>query len=278
MASIKSRETSVDEVRGGRSRSYADQLAVEEPMEIRGRTAGPGDPAAREQSVSVTMRTPGDDAELAVGFLFTEGLIRSRKEIASVDTTGDNIVTVNFAPGVTVAPKNVERNFYMTSACGVCGKSSIDAARVPPAAPLTAGPTIGADLVHALPGALREHQATFETTGGLHAAGLFDTAGRMSLLREDVGRHNAVDKLIGALLLADALPAASSILMVSGRAGFELVQKALIAQIPIFAAVGAPSSLSAALAAEAGMTLLGFVRDGRFNVYSGRERLKFSDA
>jgi FdhD protein len=270
----KTREISVDEVRGEASQTVADRLAVEEPMEIRVRSVRP-DGSTHEQAISVTMRTPGDDAELAVGFLYTEGLLRSREDVTAVETPAENIVVVALAPGITIAPKTMERNFFMTSACGVCGKTSIDAVRVTPAAPLGKGPVVSVAVIHSLPTVLRGSQPTFEATGGLHAAALFDRLGHMTLLREDIGRHNAVDKVVGALLMTGQLPPSDSILMVSGRAGFELVQKAVVAAIPIFAAVGAPSSLSAALAAEAGMTLLGFVREGRFNVYSGRERLSF---
>jgi FdhD protein len=220
------------------------------------------------------MRTPGEDRELAVGFLFTEGLLRDRAQVAGVTSVGDDQVVVELAPGVPPPEPRASRAFTTTSACGVCGRGSLEGLRATPPGPLVPGaPGLTEALVHALPAALRAAQATFAATGGLHAAGLFDAAGALLLAREDVGRHNAVDKVIGARFLTGALPAATTILAVSGRASFELVQKALMAQIPVLAAVGAPSSLAVSLAAEAGMTLLGFVRDDRFNVYSGPERL-----
>ncbi len=265
----KTQSISVREIRGDIERTSPDHLAVEEPLEIRVRSDAGG-----EQTLSVTMRTPGDDAELAAGFLFSEGLLRTHAQVANIDTPSDNTVVVTLAAGATLSARPGVRAFTMTSACGLCGKSSLDELRVAPPGPLPPGqPVVSAAFIHALPGLLRQQQAAFASTGGLHAAGLFDITGRLTLLREDVGRHNAVDKVVGALFIAGALPATTGILMVSGRAGFELVQKAIMAQIPIFAAVGAPSSLSAALAAEAGMTLLGFVRDGRFNVYSDAGRL-----
>jgi FdhD protein len=255
----------VTEVRGLRPSAGRDQLAVEAPLEIRVRAAG------AEQSLSLTMRTPGEDGELAVGFLHGEGLLHGPAEVARVSSDAGDVTVVELAPGVAAPEPRRQRAFTTTSACGVCGRSDLEG--LSPPAPLGPGPRLTAALVHRLPPLLRAAQATFSATGGLHAAALFDDQGRLLLAREDVGRHNAVDKVVGALLLAGALPARDSILMVSGRASYELVQKALMAQIPVLAAVGAPSSLAVSLATEAGMTLLGFVRDERFNVYSGAQRL-----
>jgi FdhD protein len=258
----------VTEVRGRRHAAGQDQLAVEAPLEIR-----VGQAPAPPQSLTITMRTPGEDGELAVGFLFTEGLIRGPGDVAAVTTPTPEVVVVELAAGAPPLEPRHSRAFTTTSACGVCGRGSLDGLRATPAAPLGPGPALSEDLVHALPVALRAAQAAFSLTGGLHAAGLFDARGALLAAREDVGRHNAVDKVIGARLLASALPAGQGILVVSGRASFELVQKALMAQIPVLVAVGAPSSLAVDLAAEAGMTLLGFARDQRFNVYSGPGRL-----
>lgn len=246
-----------------------DFLAIEEPLEIRVIT----DDGAGERRLSMTMRTPGDDEELAAGFLYTEGIVARREQIVGV-TRGEGHVVVALAAGVRLPEAAPQRSFVMTSACGVCGRSSTEGLRATPPGPLVAGrPALAAGVVPGLPGALLRAQATFAATGGIHAAGLFDARGELGLLREDVGRHNAVDKLVGALLRAGGLPAVDAVLLVSGRASFELVQKALMAQIPVLAAVGAPSSLAVELAQEAGMTLLGFVREGRFTVYSGGDRV-----
>jgi FdhD protein len=261
----KTAPAAVTEVRGIRPSAVDDQVAVEAPLEIRVRAGG------GEQSLTLTMRTPGEDGELAVGFLHGEGLIHARADVTATSGAGDDVVIVELAAHVPAPQPRRQRAFTTTSACGVCGRSDLEG--LTPAAPLRPGPTLAAALVHGLPGALRAAQATFSTTGGLHAAGLFDPGGRLLVAREDVGRHNAVDKVVGARLLAGGLPAVDTVLMVSGRASYELVQKALMAQIPVLAAVGAPSSLAVSLAAEAGMTLLGFVRDERFIVYSGPDRL-----
>ena len=244
-------------------------LAIEEPLEIRVRLAG----EARERRLAMTMRTPGDDRELAAGFLFTEGLVSRREQISAV-VVGSDHVRVELAAGVELPEAGPTRSFMMTSACGVCGRSSTEGLRAAPPGPLAAGrPALAATIVPGLPAALLRAQATFAASGGIHAAGLFTPAGELRLLREDVGRHNAVDKVVGALLLRGELPAEDGVLLVSGRASFELVQKALMAQIAVLAAVGAPSSLAVELAQEAGMSLLGFVREGRFTIYSGAERI-----
>jgi FdhD protein len=243
-------------------------LAIEEPLEIRVRLAG----EAQERRLAMTMRTPGDDRELAAGFLFTEGIVSRREHITAV-VVGSDHVRVELAAGVQLPEGAATRSFMMTSACGVCGRSSTEGLRAEPPGPLAAGPAIAAGMVAGLPAALLQAQATFAATGGIHAAGLFTAGGELRLLREDVGRHNAVDKVVGALLLRGELPAVDAVLLVSGRASFELVQKALMAQIAVLAAVGAPSSLAVELAQEAGMSLLGFVREGRFTIYSGAERI-----
>jgi FdhD protein len=226
------------------------------------------------------MRTPGHDFDLASGFLLTEGIVRGREQIASVRHLGlpegdlQNVVRVELRQGIEVDLDRLERHFYTTSSCGVCGKTSIAAIEATGLQPLASdGPVVACDVLHALPATLREAQNVFEHTGGLHAAALFDPAGQLLGVREDVGRHNAVDKIIGSELLAGRLPLAERVLLVSGRASFELVQKALAAGIPILAAVGAPSSLAVALAERNRMTLVGFLRDGRFNIYCGRSRI-----
>lgn len=235
------------------------------------------------------MRTPGEDGELAVGFLFTEGILKSPEQVKQIRHCGlkigkqngtldrasalnSNTIRVDLAENVELDLKKLERHFYTTSSCGVCGKSSIEALQSG-AAKIENDLRINADIIHRLPETLRSAQATFDKTGGLHASALFDADGTLGIVREDVGRHNALDKVIGAKFLEKRLPLSDKILLVSGRASFELVQKALMAGIPILAAVGAPSSLAVELAAEFGVTLIGFVRDGRFNIYCGVERV-----
>ena len=249
-----------------------DTLATEEPMEIR--VAGPDQAAVQ---VAVTMRTPGGDHELAVGFLFTEGLIvpEDVRRVAYCDDLDAadqryNVVTVTLNRAFD--PAGLRRNFYATSSCGICGKAALDDIELhcPPVQP---GSRVTAALLSGLPDKLRAKQKVFERTGGLHAAGLFTRSGDLVALREDVGRHNAVDKVIGEQVLAGSLPLSAHILQVSGRVSFELVQKAAMAGIPILAAVGAPSSLAVAAGTRFGMTIVGFVRDGRMNVYSYPERV-----
>lgn len=250
-----------------------DVLAVEEPLEIR--VAFGAGAARRRQSVAVTMRTPGHDFELAMGFLFTEGLIAKGADVTMMRYVGDdmNVLQVELHPDFPYDPERLSRNFYASSSCGVCGKGSIEMVQTHSCYTLTAGePLLTAALVHGLPALLSKGQDVFACTGGLHAAGLFDAEGRLLILREDVGRHNAVDKLVGVAIREGSLPLRNHILLVSGRAGFELVQKAVMAGIPVLAAVGAPSSLSVSLAETYGMTLIGFLRDKRFNVYAGEER------
>jgi FdhD protein len=259
-------------VSGDGSARRRDQLAGEEPMEIR-----VGTPGADQQAVVVTMRTPGSDFELAVGFLITEGVIDSAAAVRSVRYCDVpraeqqyNVVTVDLDRPVDLSAAS--RTFYTTSSCGVCGKASLDAIEVR-CAPVSDGPQVTAEVIRALPGRLRDAQRLFDRTGGLHAAGLFTADGELVVLREDVGRHNALDKVVGERALADALPLAGHVLMVSGRVSFEIVQKAAVAGIPIVCAVSAPSSLAVDAGRRFGMTIVGFVRDDRFNVYSGTERI-----
>jgi FdhD protein len=254
----------------------SDLLAVEEPLEIRLEF---GVASEREQkSLSVTMRTPGHDFELALGFLLTEGIISSGEQVESIKYCNsvkpeevENVVRVELKPEVKLDFKKFQRHFYTSSSCGVCGKSSIDAIKVN-GKPIESGLTIAFSVIYSLPDKLRKAQHVFEHTGGLHASALFDKAGELIILREDVGRHNALDKVIGAMLLKKEV-LSNYVLMVSGRTSFELVQKAAVAGIPIIAAVGAPSSLAVELAKETGMTLLGFVREEGFNIYCGEQRI-----
>lgn len=246
-----------------------DFVAVEEPLEIRLRYTASN--AIIEKPLSVTMRTPGQDSDLATGFLFTEGIIKSAAEILRVHSglpVPENQVVVELKPGVVPSLGSAERNFYTTSSCGVCGKSSIDAVRVN-CKPISSSLQLGTACIQSLPGKLREAQSAFERTGGLHASGLFDAEGRLLLVREDVGRHNALDKLIGAGLMNEELDFNSCVLCLSGRISFELVQKAAVAGMAVIVAIGAPSSLAIRLASEVGISLCGFVRDDRFNVYAG---------
>ncbi len=257
-----------------------DLVATEEPFEIRvGYSRRDGSRA--EEPVSVTMRTPGHDEDLAVGFLFTEGIIRSRGDVQSVVARGQrgtdgliNVVRVELAPGVAVDFKRLERNFYMTSSCGVCGKASIDAVAVQGQYDVGAMSfQVSGAALGRLPTALKTQQAVFEQTGGLHASGLFDAAGTILALREDVGRHNALDKVIGHALMHGEVPLAKRGVIVSGRASFELMQKSKMAGVALVAAVGAPSSLAVELAREFGITLVGFLKADRFNVYSRPDRI-----
>jgi FdhD protein len=268
-------QLAIRKVKAGAVDEADDMLAVEEPLEIR-MAYGPAD-ARQLKSISVTMRTPGNDFELASGFLYTEGIIHHQDEIMEVAYTypmDSNIVSVKLVPSVQPDISKLERNFYTTSSCGVCGKSSIEAVRTSCNIPRTEDSlVISPTAIYRLPDILREHQDVFERTGGLHASALFDMQGKLLLTREDVGRHNALDKLIGAALEADMLPLDNHILLLSGRASFELIQKAIMAGIRIVAAVGAPSSLAAQMAEENGMTLIGFLRGERFNIYSGAQRV-----
>lgn len=259
----------VKEWSDGAIHPFNDYLVAEEPLEIR----------IGAKPVSVTMRTPGNDLELAVGFLYTEGIISSRSQIASVCAEADdhqngaNRVRVDLVSNCPLDPESMQRNFYAASSCGICGKASIDSVRSRQLRSLLTDWTVAPKMLCLLPDRLRAAQKIFEKTGALHAAGLFSLDGELLALREDVGRHNAVDKIVGWALAGDRVPLHNTLLMVSGRAGFEVVQKAIAAGIPLLASVSAPSDLAVNLAREFGMTLLGFLRGRRFVIYSGAERL-----
>jgi FdhD protein len=239
------------------SREDEDLLVIEEPLEIR----------LGEKPVSVTLRTPGDDFDLAAGFLFTESILRDSRDVTSIRHWGSpNVVRVALHDGVRVDFQRLQRHFYSTSSCGVCGKTSIDAVRVH-TSPIPDPIDVPAAVISSLPEALRAQQRTFEATGAIHGAGIFDPYGALLRMREDVGRHNAVDKVIGSFF-REGIALSETILCVSGRASFEIVQKAIVARIPMLVAVGAPSTLAVELAREFGLKLAGFVRDGRFNLYA----------
>lgn len=251
-----------------------ETLAVEEPLEIR----------VNGRPLTVTMRTPGSDVELAQGFLLTEGLVSRREDIAAVQYCNGagpdglntyNVLDVNLAAGVTPPDVDMTRNFYMTSSCGVCGKASLDAVQtISKHAPGDDPVVVDADTLSALPDKLRDRQKVFAATGGLHGAALFDAQGTALVVREDIGRHNAVDKVIGWALESGRVPLSGTILLVSGRASFELTQKAVMAGIPVLAAVSAPSSLAVDLAAQSGVTLVAFLRGTSMNVYTRPDRIE----
>jgi len=263
-------------VRDGATETRSDPVAVEEPLEIR--AEGPAQTAV---SIAVTMRTPGHDAELALGFLFGEGLLRSADDLRrpairelAVEGSANNTVTVRLAAAFDA--KRFERHFYMTSSCGICGKASLEhlqAIAPPRIVEREGGPRLSRSLIVRLPATLRAAQSAFDRTGGLHATGVFDRDGRLLVVREDVGRHNALDKAIGHMLLQRQVPLADRVLMLSGRVSFELVQKAAMAGAPILCAVSAPSSLAVQAADRLGMTVVGFVRGETFNVYTHPERI-----
>lgn len=244
-------------VDGDGSAELEDELAVEEPLEIR----------VGDKPVSVTLRTPGDDFDLAAGFLFSESILRDANDVAEYRHWGSpNVVRVALRDGVRVDLQRLQRHFYSTSSCGVCGKASIDALRVQ-TSPLAQRIELARDAIASMPEKLRAEQKSFDATGAIHAAGIFDTSGALLRVREDVGRHNAVDKVIGSYF-REGVALDGRVLFVSGRTSFEIVQKAIVARIAVLAAVGAPSTLAVELAREMNLTLLGFVRDGRFNVYA----------
>lgn len=250
-----------------------DCIAIEEPLEIQ-LSYNIVNSDRLIKTISITMRTPGDvsDAELAAGFLLTEGIIRFKHDIKNFYRSGSHSILVNLVDGLMPDIEKLERHFYTSSSCGVCGKTSIEAVRlICPDNLNQSNPRVKAEIVNTLPGKLREKQKTFNSTGGLHASALFNESGNLIELREDVGRHNALDKLIGYALLQDMMPLTNRILLLSGRASFELIQKSAMAGISTVCSVGAPSSLAVDLALESGITLVGFLRDDRFNVYSNEE-------
>jgi FdhD protein len=270
----------ISKVSNGQRATQSDSVAVEEPLEIRLAFSTPDGRATR--SISITMRTPGNDHELAAGFLFGESIVQEASDISSIEFCGPpapdsgnhNVVRVELAPNVEVDLGRLQRHFYTTSSCGVCGKTSLDALRVMGVEPLSGNSaSFGAALLTSIPDKLRTAQSTFDETGGLHAAAAFDSAGNLLVTMEDVGRHNAVDKVIGSLFLQGRLPGTELGLMVSGRASFELAQKSLVAGMPLLAAVSAPSSLAVQLASEFDLTLVGFLRGETFNIYSGQHRI-----
>lgn len=287
------RRLTVRKVRGETATREKDVLAVEEPLEIRIASD------AGTQTIAVTMRTPGEDFALAAGFLFNEGLLKRREDVAEIRYCEDafppspptplpvgtfrpvgegsqmfNIVTVHLRPGAAFDATRAQRNFYTTSSCGVCGKASLEALEIQGCTPLTRGtPHVSAGVIRGLDATLRKQQALFDKTGGLHAAALFDLGGRLVAVHEDVGRHNALDKLIGARFLDHPFPITNHLLMVSGRTSFEIMQKALMAGIPIVVAVGAPSSLAVEVAQAFNITLIGFLRGESFNLYVGESRV-----
>ena len=259
--------TEVSEWEGGKVRSFEDSLAAEEPLELR----------VNGRPINVTMRTPGHDEELAAGFLLTEGLVGSFAEVASLHQPGSEFAAERNVVEVTLndasfALENSHHNFSSGSSCGICGKASIDSLRVRGLRSPNANFKVDPEILCQLPDRLRAEQQVFGQTGGLHAAALFDADGKLLTLREDIGRHNAVDKVIGWALLAGLLPLSNHVLMVSGRGGFEIIQKAIAAGIPVVASVSAPSSLAVKLARELSLTLIGFLRGRRFVVYSGESR------
>ncbi|MXZ27674.1 MAG: formate dehydrogenase accessory sulfurtransferase FdhD [Gammaproteobacteria bacterium] len=279
-AALKSAKSVRIERFGADGGTRDDVVAMEEPLEIRLSWTHP-DGRREQKSISITMRTPGNDEELAAGFLLTEGIIAGPAELEAVGPCGPpaangliNVVRVDLARDVEVDLARLERHFYTSSSCGVCGKASLEAVAVQGRYDLHDNTLrMSAEGLGALPDRLRALQSVFERTGGLHASGLFDAAGQVRISREDVGRHNALDKLIGQALLKDELPLSDCGVVVSGRASFELMQKAMMAGIPMVAAVGAPSSLAVEFAEEFGMTLVGFLTANRFNVYSRPDRI-----
>lgn len=271
----------IERLRGGGVADRADRVAVEEPMEVRIEVPSP-DGGVVERPVAVTMRTPGDDFELAAGFVVTEGVVDGPEAVAGARYCRNampqeyNVVTVSLRDAKAFDAAGLARNFYVASSCGVCGKGSLEAVEVMSGRPASASGefAISEASVRALPGALRAAQKVFDRTGGIHAAGLFDSTGRMVLVREDVARHNAVDKVAGRLVLSRALPAPGLGLVVSGRSSFDILQKAAMAGFPMVVAVGAPSSLAVDFARRFNMTLTGFTDDGGCNVYAGAQRIE----
>lgn len=261
-------------IENNQTRSHLDYVATEEPLEIR--LVNP------KKTVAITMRTPGADFDLAAGFLYSEGVISQREDIEKISYCIDsnldkeqqyNIINVSLREGLLPDLPSLERHFFTTSACGVCGKASIESLKIKGCSTIPINQLVTTEIIYNLPDKLRSAQGIFTATGGLHAAALFNFQGQLIKLREDVGRHNALDKLIGSTFLADELPLNQQIVMVSGRSSFEILQKCIVAGVPIVCAVSAPSSLAVSLAREFGITLIGFLRGKKFNVYSGIERI-----
>jgi FdhD protein len=275
--------TEVLKFKGKEQQEQSDLLAVEEPMEIR---LGYGKGVSRKQkTVSVTMRTPGNDFELAVGFLYTEGILTERSQVDHIrycfdntDQEQENIVRVELREGIEPNLDSLERNFYMNSSCGVCGKASIESIETTANCPVIpkGSPKVSSEIFQALPERLRQEQLVFEHTGGLHAVGIFTAEGELLYMREDVGRHNAFDKAVGAAFLEEKLPLFNQVALVSGRASFELVQKSVMAGIPILAAIGAPSSLAVDLSKQFGTSLIGFLKQDKMNLYTNPHRIQNS--
>ena len=264
----------IQKINAGGITDADDQVAIEEPLEIQ--LAYSTSTGRVQKNIAVTMRTPGNDEELAAGFLFTEGIIQNKESILDIKELAfdENKALVTLRENIQPSLASVSRNFYATSSCGICGKASIDAIRtVACYRNEKDNISIATSVLFHLQDSLRNHQVAFQNTGGIHASALFSLEGNFIMLREDVGRHNALDKIIGAALLGEQLPLANGILFLSGRASFELVQKAMMAGIKIIAAVGAPSSLAVELARESDITLIGFLRNNRFNIYSGSQRI-----
>ncbi len=264
----------VHKINAGKLTETADKVAVEEPLLIQLEYSTASGQMLKD--IAVTMRTPGNDDELAVGFLFTEGIIKSAEDISEIKNAhaDENGIQVILKENILPVLGNASRNFYTTSSCGICGKASIDAIQtVSQYAAIKNNSLIPAATFYSLQNELKKQQKIFEDTGGIHASALFDAGGKFMMLREDVGRHNALDKIIGAAMLNKQLPLYNCILLLSGRASFELVQKAVMAGIKIIASVGAPSSLAVEMATENDVTLVGFLKADRFNIYSGKERI-----
>ncbi len=263
----------VSKVNASGMQEATDKVAVEEPLQIQLQYSTATGQMLKD--IAVTMRTPGNDAELAAGFLFTEGIISRATDIVQIrHNENENLVKVILEENIQPVLNSISRNFYTTSSCGICGKASIEAIQT--VSKFTAAGTeavVAAAVISSLPDKLKQHQKAFEETGGIHASALFDTTGNFILLREDVGRHNALDKIIGTAFMQQELPLNNYILLLSGRASFELVQKAAMAGIRIIGSVGAPSSLAVEMATEHDITLLGFIKADRFNIYSGRKRI-----
>jgi len=271
MENVQVKKVNITKVSNGKSTICDDDLAAEEPLEIRliyGKIN-----ERKKKNISVTMRTPGNDKELGIGFLFTEGIINNSEQVSGVNSEG-NILEISLNENETPFLNNSERNFYTTSSCGVCGKSSIDAVRTRSQYKgIKDNICVKGEMLYSLTAKLREQQSVFKSTGGLHASALFEPDGKLLLLREDVGRHNALDKIIGSAFMNNELPVNNKILLLSGRASFELIQKAAMAGIKVIAAVGAPSGLAVDMAKEYDITLIGFLRNERFNIYSGENRI-----